>query len=158
MTVVKIRRVFQESSRKKRGMRWYIPTKAFAGCLVVIIICTVVSCARMSVYFHVSSYQLNHSHLSFASICVVPAGISLGSPTPIWSWGNILTWCVLLWGSLGERQMTRRLLSTLWWPVDRLKSRSRCDSQDWSTHTKAGMTWWWCSHSIQPKPPVSSSH
>ena len=40
-------------------------------------------------------------------------GISLGLPTPICSWGNMLSWCLLLWGSAGERCMTRRLLSNV---------------------------------------------
>ena len=52
-----------------------------------------------------------------------------GLPTPICSWGNIFSWCLLMWGSAGERCMTRRLLSNLWWPVARRNSPSRRDSQ-----------------------------
>ena len=124
VTLVKIIR-----GRSKRGMRWYNPTNHFPAACLFICVVFLSALAAIYVYFH-NSFTILQS--------------------PICSWGDILAWCVLLWGSLGERQMTWRLLSTMWWPVDRLGSRSRCDSQGWSAHTKAGMTWRWCPYSTQP--------
>ena len=57
-----------------------------------------------------------------------------------------VSWC----GGIKVRDWRPGGYSAKWWPVDRLSSRSRCDSQGWSAHTKAGMTWRWCPYSTQP--------
>ena len=100
-----------KSKRKKRGLRKYIPTKHLPTACSLLLLCTVVCSAAMFVFLTNSFHLINHSYPRFVFINVVPfPGIELGSTTPI---GNqsLQTWCLLMWGSSGERCSSWRPLS-----------------------------------------------
>ena len=92
-------------------MRKYIPTKHLPTACSLLLLCTVVCSAAMFVFLTNSFHLINHSYPRFVFINVVPfPGIELGSTTPI---GNqsLQTWCLLMWGSSGERCSSWRPLS-----------------------------------------------
>ena len=148
----------RKKKKKKGGMRWYNPTQAFAGCYVVFIICTPLDYSLIHVYFKCYDSVINHSHLSFASIDVVPAGISLGYQHQFVPEGTYflgVCWC----GGVQVRDAWPGGYSAICddlWPDEILQAGVTHKGR--STHTMTGMIGRWCFLSSQPKPPVTRSY